>query len=369
MENNYKIDYIKNEAGDTIKRLSSENYNYRFNMVTGEFLRYGKTLKDDPAYSPFGPEIVDGELGTICHGITKSDGTGGPCPWCYKSNTPNGKNMTFETFKILFSKFPDTITQLAAALGDIDANPDLFKILWHCRLNGVIPNLTLNGARLTIGLVEELAKVLGACSVSNYDDDVCFDAVEALSAYKNVPGYTIRQINIHSLLSHENYNDCLALLKKTKTDKRLANLNSVVFLYVKPKGDRNTMHPVTTEQFNALVKIALDENVSIGFDSCSASAFLTSVKEHPKYKLFETLCEPCESFGLFSSYFNVDGKYFPCSFAERTPDWEDGIDLLDIIDFNKDVWNCDKIKEYRKLSLNTCDCNGCRRCLIYDLNQ
>lgn len=39
--------------------------------------------------------------------------------------------------------------------------------------------------------------------------------------------------------------------------------------------------------------------------------------------------EPCE-ICRFSSYVNVDGEYFPCSFVEGLPGWEHGINVLDI---------------------------------------
>jgi hypothetical protein len=32
---------------------------------------------------------------------------------CYKSNNPNGHNMTLDTFKNVIDKMPDTLTQIA----------------------------------------------------------------------------------------------------------------------------------------------------------------------------------------------------------------------------------------------------------------
>jgi hypothetical protein len=81
------------------KIVRSENYNYNFDRVTGEFARWGKTLEDDPPIAP-APEILDLEISTICNGPTGKK----PCQWCYKSNTNEGKNMDFETFKKIFHK-------------------------------------------------------------------------------------------------------------------------------------------------------------------------------------------------------------------------------------------------------------------------
>jgi len=46
--------------------LRSPDYNYNFNKLDGFFARWGKTSKDDPQFSPFGPEIADIEITTIC---------------------------------------------------------------------------------------------------------------------------------------------------------------------------------------------------------------------------------------------------------------------------------------------------------------
>ncbi len=48
--------------------------------------------------------------------------------------------------------------------------------------------------------------------------------------------------------------------------------------------------------------------------------------------------DSCESFGIFSSYINVDGDYYPCSFCEGEKDWKEGISVLDCESFNKDIW-------------------------------
>lgn len=78
-----------------IKKVRMTGYNYNFNPHNGFFARWGKTLKDDPEYSPLGPEILDMEISTICDS---------GCAFCYKSNTEVGENMSFETFKTIFHK-------------------------------------------------------------------------------------------------------------------------------------------------------------------------------------------------------------------------------------------------------------------------
>jgi len=39
------------------KAFRSPIYNYIFDKKTGFFVRWGKTLEDDPPFSPYGPEL------------------------------------------------------------------------------------------------------------------------------------------------------------------------------------------------------------------------------------------------------------------------------------------------------------------------
>jgi len=77
------------------------------------------------------------------------------------------------------------------------------------------------------------------------------------------------------------------------------------------------------------------------------------------------MAESCESC-LFSGYINTEGLYFPCSFADGVGEWANGISVLAYKDFNE-VWQHPQVKKYRENSISTLDCNGCRKCLIYDL--
>ena len=44
------------------------------------------------------------------------------------------------------------------------------------------------------------------------------------------------------------------------------------------------------------------------------------------FEKLKTFAEPCES-TLFSSYIDVNGDFYPCSFAENTKGWETGISV------------------------------------------
>ena len=320
------------------KILKSTKYNYVFNKNTGFFMRWGSNMQKDPDFSPFGPEIADIEVSTICHGI------GTPCTWCYKSNTPRGENMNLETFKKVFHKLPKSLTQIAFGIGDLEANPDLFKMMHYCKNNDynyVVPNITINGYNLTNGLAKILVKYCGAVAVSHYDDKICFEAIKKLGKYG------LKQVNIHKLLSVETFDSCLELIDKAKEDYRLKDLNAIVFLLLKPKGKRNTLTPMKSiDKMQLLIEYAKRKDVSIGFDSCSAPTVLKAAKAMGDYKNFNLFVEPCESFH-FSIYINAKAKVYACSFLEGEKGYEP-INIIEANDFVEDVWMSEEAKKFRK---------------------
>lgn len=352
------------EETSTTKICISNDYKYVFQKDSGSFIRCGSTLKDDPLFSPIGPEILDLEVSTICHGL------GTPCSWCYKGSTPKGRNMSFETFKTIFHKMPKTLTQIAFGIGDLGGNSDLFKIMEYCRTNPhtqVIPNITINGYNLTDEYAKKLVNLCGAVSVSRYTPkDVCYDAVKKLT------DLGLKQCNIHALVANQTKEDCFDLMKDIQTDSRLKNLNAVVFLLLKPKGSRNKLTSISLEDYKKIIRYAMDNKIRVGTDSCAAPLFMKSLNEKELEDNLDFI-ESCESFGLFSSYVNVDGDYFPCSFAEGVGEWKKGISVLNCNDFLKDIWFSEKLKMWRDISLagsSKCDCRfkkHCRPCPIYNI--
>jgi MoaA/NifB/PqqE/SkfB family radical SAM enzyme len=350
---------------DKFKSCTSEDYNYFFKKDDGMFYRWGKTRDDDPVMAP-APEIMDIEIATVC------DGVGAPCKFCYKSNSRNGKQMSFESFKKLFDKLPRSITQVAFGIGNLYDYQDMWKIFQYTRDNGVIPNVTTNGHRLTDEVADKLAELMGAVAVSRYNPkDTCYDAVKKLT------DRGMAQVNIHMLVSKETYEDCLELIEDVKKDPRLEKLNAVVFLMLKPKGRGEKLNHIgDSMRYKSIISKAFDAGINIGFDSCGAPSFLKAVEDNDNIEMFKTLSDPCES-GLFSLYASVDGEVFPCSFVEGTPGWETGISIIDSEDFIEDVWNSDRMKEWRGALLksstegecDTCSLNsGCRSCPVYNIN-
>jgi hypothetical protein len=332
------------------KIFSSTDYNYVFDKKTGYFARWGKTKEEDPQWSKYGPEIADIEISTTCKGV---DGIG-PCKFCYKANTPNGTYMTLETFKKVFYKFNRTLTQIAFGIGDIDSNPDMWDIFDFCILNGITPNLTINGEGITDEIANKLVQRCGAIAVSFYDENKTLDTIKKLT------DLGLTQCNIHFMLSKETYDIAMSLLDKVKTDSRLEKLNAIVFLSLKSKGRAvKRYNSISEESFGILFQTALQKNVNIGFDSCSAQkAFKADIN-----KQFSTFIEPCES-TLFSSYVNVEGEFFPCSFIEGTEGWKNGISLLDAKSMDE-VWHSSRTYAFRKDVLGCRDCS--KACPVYTI--
>jgi len=319
------------------KLFRSAAYNYIFDQQSGHFARWGATFADDPQYSP-SPEILDIEITSICAGI----GNEGVCKFCYKSNTPRGRNMTIETFKAVLDKFPPTLTQLAfGADGKAEANPELWKMAEYTRAIGVIPNITV--ADITEDVAKKLTDVMGGVAVSRYSNkDYCYNSVQKLVQAG------CKQVKIHLMVSKETLNQAYETIQDWYTDPRLQGCGCLVFLSLKQKGRGAGHTRLTQDEFSTLINKALDAKVPVGFDSCSAHKFLAAVKDHPQQKQVESCVEPCEA-SCFSSYVNVDAEFFPCSFMENTY-WKEGISVLGTAEF-KDIWESSRNLAFRETLL------------------
>lgn len=331
----------------------SEHYKSLFNKQSGLFLRWGKTREEDPKYCPYGPEIADIEITTVC---------GNGCSYCYKDNKSTGKNMSLETFKQLINKINtnQTLTQVAFGLGATgEENPNLWEMCKFLREEEIVPNGTV--ANISNRTADKIAKLFGACAVSFHGNkDNCYGSIKKLTDRRLI------QTNMHLVIHDDNYDEVLSVVKDIKTDPRLAKLNAVVLLSLKPKGRAlsNGLKVITQSKFASLIEYLLDNNIRFGMDSCSSHKYIHFLNKTRKLSKKQknqhlTYIEPCESFAVFSSYFNVDGIYYPCSFAEKI---FDGINVLNCEDFVKDVWNGAIMSTARKKSIASN-----RKCLLYNM--
>lgn len=343
------------------KELRHPDYKFFFDKKNGLFCRWGQTTKDDGDEYLGLPEIADIEISTVCHGPK-----GTPCPFCYKSNSGRGENMSFELFKQTFHKLPPSVTQIAFGIGDIDGNPDMVKIFEYTRAHGVIPNVTINGGRMTPYWFDWLASTCGAVAVSLYDEDLTYDAVKELTDR----GMT--QVNIHFMLAEETGNKFMQHLAAVRDDPRLAKLNATVILSLKQKGRGHGFKRINKSFFNALIGLMIREGVRFGFDSCSAGKVehaLSGLHDMGEittedWGKMKMMVEPCES-TIYSAYINEKGEFFPCSFMEGERGWRGGLKVAETDDFLRYIWNAPKTQEFRRRAI---DCRrNCFGCVHYDV--
>ena len=344
---------------ETFKNLVSPEYNYSFNKKNGFFVRWGKTLEDNPTWSKFGPEIADIEITTICNGVRDKEGNRSPCKFCYKSNGPVGNNMSFETFKKIFHNLPKTLNQIAFGVdSEARSNPELFNMMNYCRHNSyqdIIPNITISDIDETTA--KRIIEVAGAVSVSCYmdrDKNICYNIVERLNE-------DLKQVNIHMMLSKETLEYTKELFNDYKTDKRLSKTNAIILLSLKQKGRGINYTPLDQKDFDGVLKLAFKNKITLGFDSCTCPKFLNSMRKNKKYQIYFSMSEPCES-GIFSLFINVNGMFQPCSFIN-----DFSLDVVNCEDFIKDIWMNKETIKWRNKLINNTDEHEIRCCPVYKI--
>lgn len=386
------------------KVVLSEKYNSFFNKETGFFARWGETKDDDPLFAPM-PEILDLEI--------SAGKCMGKCPECYKCNgaVEESHNMTFAEFQKIFHKVANTyfdvefengfptisgmlnykpnlltkedyendiastfnytnikkitiynkglLQQIAFGICDIGTNPDFFKMMEYARNFDVIPNYTCHGLDMNEDYAEKTAKTCGAVAISVYNKEKSYNTVDMLSRAG------MKQINFHVISHDKSYDKIKSIIDDITTDERLINkINAVVLLKYKPKGNGvGKFKHLTDEQYADIIDYANLKKVNIGFDSCSAHAYLRVIKNDKDFDKKSMMAEPCES-SCFSSYINHKGEFFACSFCENEGMWQEGIDVLCCDSFEKDVWQNEKTRRFRELLLK----NG-RKCPMFRLDN
>ena len=295
--------------GPTFKMTMNESHTYHcfFSKLDGFNLRFGKTIDDDPTYCGLGPEILDLEVSV--NGCVPVPGSTN-CRYCYKNNT-NAKptNMTFETFADIVHTFPINLSQIAFGITGLKTNPDLEKMFEYCRKIGIIPNVTTVGADMDEHMKDVLCHWCGAVAVSCYTGakELCYKTIKELHDYAKEKYNRDLHVNMHIVVSEDNMPHLREVLKDI-ADKKVDGLKSVVLLRIKPKGRAAHMNcHVSKDIYRELVTFCLDNKISFGFDSCSATPVMEVLTElgHPELC---ASCEPCESSKL-SSYINVKGEY------------------------------------------------------------
>lgn len=364
-------DVYIDKFGNRYIETSDNSFHLLFLKHDGFTAKWGKTIDEDPAYCPVGNEIADIEITKMCRGIRDKEGKRVPCPWCYKSNTPNGSYMSFETFRQIFYRLDEqkTMTQIAFGV-DAEAsdvlNPDIWKIMDFCNEYNVTPNITV--ADIDEHTAKNLVKRCGAIAVSFYgliNKERCFDTVKLLLDEAKKINKQMK-INIHCLLSKETYDSVFELIDAYKSDSRLKDMGAIVFLSLKQKGRGEYFNQLTNDEFKKIIDTCFENHISFGMDSCSAPKFLNAIKGKSNEKELETYIESCEAC-QFSTYIDANGKFYPCSFMEKEGEWKEGIDMTKIKDFIDDVWYEKRVEDWRNESIKCIECHGCNKCKFYDV--
>ena len=338
---------------------TENSYHCFFDKLTGLNVRFGTTVAEDPVYCELGPEILDLEISVNgCVPVKGSEN----CKYCYKCNTNIAPtNMTFETFQKIIATFPINLSQIAFGITGLQTNPDLPKMFEYCRQIGIIPNLTTVGADMNEQMKDMICKYAGACAVSCYTEAkaLCYKTIKDLHDYAKEKYNRDLHVNMHILVSNGNREHLFDVLQDI-ADKKVDGLRSVVLLRIKPCGRAKNMDcKISMDYYREIVKFCLDNEISFGFDSCSATPVAKVLTEFGKGDLTKC-CEPCESSKL-SSYVNVKGEYWSCSFAERS----DFIKPINTLEYDSATkwWNSDEVKRIRFLKTP-----ACASCPIYNLD-
>lgn len=357
---------------DKVKMVRSENVNYNFDKITGYTETWGKTRADEVIYSDIGPHILDIEISTVCDGPKGA----GRCVFCYKSSTENiSRNMSLETFKTILDKFDvecfqvelndgtifwtndfkktvrdnvksvtttnrSRLEQLAAGSGSYGVeNPEVFDMMEYARSKGVIPNITI--ANVTDDAADKFSKLCGAMAISKYaDKNICYDTIKKLTDR----GMT--QINIHFVLHKHSKNLAIETMKDMMTDPRLSKMNAIVFLSLKKKGNGENLQTLSQEGFEEVINFAFENKIKFGMDSCSGGKFMSAISSREDFNKIMEQVEPCESTKI-SSYINVDGKFYSCSFCENTESFKCGLDVVNCNSFVDDIWEHPHTTQWR----------------------
>lgn len=334
------------------KLIKSDGYNLYFNKDNGFTVRCGNKLEDDPQFSPM-PEILDIEI--------SKGSCMGKCPMCYKTNgQPKNptKHMSIDTFRQILDRFEihgvNCLTQAALGLTDTTSNPDFWLILEECRKRGIIPNFTTHGLDITPEISHKVSKLCGAVAVSIVNKEKSYDTVKMFT------DTGMKQVNIHLTIYKERLNFIYKVLSDIKNDPRLSELNAIVLLTYKPKGN-GCFTNLNFKEFSDLITHCDSLKINYGMDSCSCHMFEKWIKKNNREELLD-YCEKCES-GCFSSYISSDGFYYPCSFCEGEYKWKDGIDILSHKNF-REIWNGSKNLEFRKKLME-----NNRKCPIFSISK
>lgn len=323
-----------------------------FNPKTGFFARVPEKGREEPFWSPHGPELMDISITNWCDK---------GCPFCYKSSTINGSHMALSDYKRIIDQAAEMQTfQVALGGGNPNQHPDFIEIIEYTASRGIVPNYTTNGRGLSDDILEASRKYCGAVAVSVS----AYEPYEKLSeTILKLTDYGIKT-NVHFILDAESISTAIDWLKNPP--RYLSGINAIVFLNYKPSG-RKIFEKKLLRNSNLLdeffsLATSPQRKIKVGFDACCISAVFARTNANI------SMVDACDA-GRFSLYVSEDLKVHPCSFQVAVSEG----DLLDNDTTLLDIWTKSKNMESFRNYFSSGRCGKCHHrsvcmngCPIFD---
>ena len=255
--------------------------------------------------------------------------------------------MSLDDFTLIARQCAGKVFQFAlGGRGDPDQHEQLEKILRTCRDNGIVPNFTTSGLKMTPVIATLCKRYVGAIAVSWYRSRYTLDAIDMLlqAGIKT---------NIHYVLGRNTIDEAITKLNIRSFPSRI---NAVIFLLHKPVGlgkEENVLRyndKKTNEFFKAVDN--LEQPYKIGFDSCMVPGLVTMANN-----LDFTSTDYCEG-ARYSCYIDAQLNMMPCSFAaiaqaETGSHWSGNLRNHSITE----VWESEPFEKFRNHIRSSCpDC-------------
>ena len=263
--------------------------------------------------------------------------------------------MTFESYKSIIDQSKNYTYQVAlGGKGDPNKHEQFEEILKYTVEQGIIPNLTTSGARITQHEIKLILKYCGAVAVSMYSkydqklkqesNQNCIDLINELSCKINT--------NIHYVVSNYTIDDLIYRLENRLIPEKI---NSLILLLYKSVGfgkESSTLLDVRKiEKLFSLLRKKYP--FKIGFDSC----FAPLVRKYMSDSIIAESLISCEA-ARFSCYIDSNMMMYPCSFAQLE-EYREDLTKSNIFT----AWFSNKFLSFTKKCEGNCD-----KCPI-DLNK
>lgn len=317
-------------------RYNGLGYTSYFNSDTGFFARIPDKGKQDPFWSPHGPELMDISITNWCDK---------ECAFCYKSSTVLGKHMAFSDYKNVIDQAASMGTfQVALGGGNPNQHPDFIEILEYTACKGIVPNYTTNGHGLSEEIIETTQKYCGAVAVSAYPP-----YVETADTITRLIKKGIK-VNIHFILNAESIDTAIDWL--SDPPEFLSEINAVVFLNYKPSGRKVFEKKMlrNSSRLDEFFDLATSSRrkLKVGFDACCVSGVFARTNASA------VMVDACDA-GRFSIYVSEDLKVYPCSFQGGLAEGDKLDDTRSLLDIWTKSQNMVSFRRY----FSSDRCAGC----------